>query len=124
MMEKTILIVEDDQTSAKMISDILSVKGYHTIVATDGVQGVEFTRIFKPDLVLMDIMMPGMDGYAACFEIKSNQSTSDIPVVMVTALTYELNKTLAKKLLADGYLTKPFTPRQLLQLVDDYLKAS
>jgi len=123
-MGKTVLIVEDDPKSMKLIRDILSAKGYDTVEASDGKRGVELARLVRPDLVLMDIMMPGVDGYAACYEIKSDEFIGKTPVIMVTALGFDLNKALAQRLGADGYITKPFSPVQLLDAVSNYLSSS
>ena len=123
-MEKLILIVEDDPKILKLTRDMLQVSGYITIEATDGKQGVELARARKPDLILMDIMMPEMDGYTACDAIKTDKATSEIPVVMLTAMGYELNKKLAEKLGADGYITKPFTRQELLDKISQFLPTS
>jgi CheY-like chemotaxis protein len=72
----------------------------------------------------MDIMMPGMDGYSACREIKADQSTKNIPVVMLTAVGYDLNKKLAKSMGADGYITKPFSRQQLIDAISPLLATS
>ena len=87
----------------------------------DGKQGVEMAKSAKPNLILMDIMMPKMDGYAACREIKADQSTKNIPVVMLTAVGYDLNKKLAKQMGADGYVTKPFSRQQLIDAISPLL---
>ena len=123
-MAKVILIVEDDPKSLKLTRDILQASGYTTIEATDGKQGVESAKAKKPDLILMDIMMPVMDGYTACHAIKTDEATRKIPVVMLTAMGYELNKELAKSLNADGYITKPFTPQELLGVISQSLPTS
>ena len=123
-MAKVILIVEDDPKSLKLTRDILQASGYTTIEAIDGEQGVELAKAKKPDLILMDIMMPQMDGYTACHAIKTDEATRKIPVVMLTAMGYELNKELAKRLNADGYITKPFTPQELLDVISQFLPTS
>jgi CheY-like chemotaxis protein len=120
-MAKTILIVEDEPKNMILTRDLLKISGFQTIEAVDGVQGVEKAKASKPDLILMDIMMPKMDGYAACREIKADQSTKLIPVVMLTAVGFDLNKKLAKQMGADGYVTKPFSRQQLLDAIDPLL---
>jgi CheY-like chemotaxis protein len=120
-MAKTILIVEDEPKNMTLTRDLLKISGFQTIEAVDGVQGVEKAKASKPDLILMDIMMPRMDGYAACREIKADQTTRLIPVVMLTAVGYDLNKKLAKQMGADGYVTKPFNRQQLLDAIDPLL---
>ena len=123
-MAKVILVVEDDPKSLILTRDILQAYGYTTIEATDGEQGVELAKAKKPSLILMDIMMPKMDGYAACHAIKTDEATREIPVVMLTGVDYELNKELAKSLSADGYITKPFTPQELLDVTNQFLLTS
>jgi CheY-like chemotaxis protein len=120
-MGKTILIVEDEPKNMTLTRDLLKISGYETIEARDGKEGVEKAKAAKPNLILMDIMMPKMDGYAACTAIKADQSTRHIPVVMLTAVGYELNKKLAKQMGADGYVTKPFSRQQLLDAITPLL---
>ena len=123
-MGKTILIVEDEPKNMTLTRDLLKISGYETIEAVDGKQGVEKAKSAKPDLILMDIMMPKMDGYSACREIKADQSTKNIPVVMLTAVGYDLNKKLAKQMGADGYVTKPFSRQQLIDVISPLLATS
>ena len=123
-MGKVILIVEDDPKSLTLTKDLLKISGYTTIQATDGKQGVELVKAAKPDLILMDIMMPKMDGYSACHEIKADQATRKIPVVMLSAVGYELNKKLAEQMGADGYVTKPFSRQELIDVINPLLAKS
>jgi two-component system phosphate regulon response regulator PhoB len=122
-MGKVILIVEDDPKSLTLTKDLLTISGYDTIQATDGQQGVAAARAKKPDLILMDLMMPKMDGYAAANMLKTDAATKNIPIIMLTAVGYELNKRLATKVGADGYVTKPFTHRELLDAISPFLGA-
>ena len=123
-MGKTILIVEDEPKNMTLTRDLLKISGYETIEAVDGKQGVEKAKSAKPNLILMDIMMPKMDGYSACREIKADQSTKNIPVVMLTAVGYDLNKKLAKQMGADGYVAKPFSRQQLIDAISPLLATS
>jgi len=118
-----ILVVEDDPKNMKLTTDILKVSGFDPIQARDGVEGVELAKLTHPDLILMDLMMPKKDGYAACHEIKANPLTKSIPVVMLTAVGYELNQRLAKSMGADGYLTKPINPTVLVDAIKPLLPA-
>ena len=106
-MSRVVLIVEDDAKNMRVTQDLLHAVGYTTVEATDGEQGVELARARKPDVILMDIMMPRMDGYSACRAIKADRATRDIPVIMFTAPDLELNKELGRGVGADGYITKP-----------------
>jgi len=123
-MAKVILVVEDDPKDLKLIRDLLQLSGYKTIEATDGEQGVELAKSKKPDLILMDIMMPKVDGYTACREIKMDKATKAIPMVMLTSLDYELNKELGRDMGADGYMTKPVDRQELLDVISRFLPAS
>ena len=123
-MAKVILIVEDDPKQMVLMRDLLKVSGYKAIEATDGEKGVELAKRSKPGLILMDIMMPKMDGYTACREIKLDKATRAIPVVMLTSLDYQLNKELAKDIGANGYLTKPIGRQALLDIIHRFLPTS
>ena len=120
-MAKVILIVEDEPKSLVLIRDLLKVSGYSTIEATNGEQGVELAKKHRPALILMDIMMPKMDGYTACREIKLDKVTKAIPVVMLTSLDYELNKEIGKDVGAAEYITKPVDRQELLDVISRFL---
>ncbi|MFC2041102.1 PleD family two-component system response regulator [Chloroflexota bacterium] len=120
-MAKAILVVEDDPRQLRLVRDLLELSGYKLIEAADGEQGVELAKKHKPALILMDVMMPKMDGYTACREIKLDKTTKAIPVVMLTSLDYPLNKELGKDVGADGYITKPFDHQALLDVIHRFL---
>ena len=117
---KKILVVDDDPTDRILLRKILS-KSYIIAEASNGEEAVKLTRSSKPDLVLMDIMMPTMDGYNACFMIKRDPLTAEIPVVMLTGLNCNLNVHLAERLGATGYLSKSFNPQRLLDSINQFL---
>lgn len=123
-MAKVILIVEDDPKSLKLIRDLLQVSGFKTIEATDGEKGVELAKTKKPDLILMDIMMPKMDGYTACHEIKMDKATKEIPVVIITSLGFQTYKEQGKEVGAAGYIRKPIDHQELLDVMNRFLPAS
>ena len=121
-MEKTrILVVDDEQTVRLLLRRFLSDK-FAVLEASDGAEAVDMARKHKPALILMDIMMPNMDGYNACHAIKTDEATKAIPVVMLTAVGYELNKKLAESVGADGYITKPFTLEKLLDTIGKFVE--
>jgi two-component system, OmpR family, response regulator VicR len=120
-MAKIVLVVEDDPKISKLIKEMLERESYTAIAAIDGRQGVEFAKTIKPDLILMDIMMPYKDGYTACTEIKADPEIGDTPVIMLSALGSTMNKKLATRLGADGFLTKPFTRQELIIAVEPFL---
>jgi two-component system, OmpR family, alkaline phosphatase synthesis response regulator PhoP len=123
MSNKTILIADDEPDIRLMVSRMLS-KDCFVLEAADGDEAVNVARVQKPDLILMDIMMPGKDGYSACHSIKSDTATKSIPVVMVTGIDHQLNVKLSAEVGADGYITKPFSLEDLLEVVDRFLSAS
>ncbi len=123
-MTKLILIVEDEPRNLTLLRDLLQVSGYKTIEATDGEKGVELAKARKPNLILMDILMPKVDGYTACREIKMNKATKAIPVVMLTSLDYELNKELGRDMGAAEYITKPVDRQELLDVISRFLPTS
>ena len=118
---KKVLIVDDESTIRMLVKSML-VNGYTVLEAENGEEAVHIARSQRPDLILMDIMMPEMDGYTACSVIKTDQQTKVIPVVFLTAVGYQLNKELAKQVGADGYITKPFTTTGLLDTIGKLLQ--
>jgi len=118
-----ILIVDDEQGIRLLVKEILGHK-YRVLEAGNGQEAIDMANKHKPDLILMDILMPNVNGYDACSTIKTNPATKRIPVVMVTGIGYELNKKLAKSVGADGYLTKPFLEEELLDTISKYLENS
>ncbi len=122
MDRKKILIVDDEANIRLLVSSMLG-KDYTVLGASDGKEAVDMARSQKPALILMDIMMPRMDGYTACHTIKKDPVTKAIPVVMLTAIGHELNVKLSQEMGASGYITKPFSPRDLLDTIDRFLKS-
>ncbi len=116
MDKKKILIADDEPNIRLLVSGMLS-RDYVVVAASNGEEAIALARRQKPCLILMDIMMPKMDGYAACSILKADPETKAIPVVMLTGVGHELNKKLAKQVGADGYITKPFSMEELLEAV-------
>ena len=121
MEKKRTILVVDDEPNIRLLAKSILDKDFVVLEASDGDAALNIARSQKPDLILMDIMMPKMDGYTACSTIKTDQKTKAIPVVMVTGVGYQLNKELARQFGANDYLTKPFTPQELLATVDKFL---
>ena len=120
-MTKRILIVEDTEDNRQILRDLLTAAGYELLEATDGEEGIAMAARHHPDLILMDIQLPRLDGYEATRRIKGNQALKDIPIVAVTsyALSGDEEKTRAAG--CDGYIAKPFSPRQLLGKVRELI---
>ncbi len=113
-MSKKILIVDDEKNIVDILKFNLEKEGFETIEAYDGEQGLEMALNEKPDLILLDIMLPKMDGFTVCRKIRQSLST---PILMLTAKEEEVDKVLGLELGADDYITKPFSPRELLARV-------
>ena len=121
MGNKKILIADDEPNVCSLVSSMLG-KDYTVLKASNGEEAINVARSQKPHLILMDIMMPKVDGYTACSTIKTDQATKMIPVIMITGVGHELNKKLATEIGADGYVTKPFTLQDLLDTIDQFLR--
>ncbi len=120
-MKKIILLVEDEALNIKLVRDVLQVFGYITLEATDGKQAVEVARETKPDLILMDIQMPIMDGLEATRILKADAGTRDIPIVAITSHAMKGDKENIIQAGCDGYLSKPINIKKLKETVAEYL---
>ncbi len=121
-MLKKILIVEDEPAIHELVKYNLKKEGYAVLSAFDGVEGAEIACEEKPDLVLLDLMLPKMDGLEVCRMLKQNTKTSGIPIIMMTAKSEETDKVLGLEIGADDYLTKPFGIRELLARIKAVLR--
>lgn len=121
-MPKTILIVEDEVNLVELLEFRLESVGYRVETAYDGEEGLEKINRIKPDLVILDIMMPKMHGYDVCKRSKKGAGTKDIPIIILTARSQEEDIARAKLCGADSCLSKPFEPRELMKEVEKYLK--
>ncbi len=116
-MDKKKILIADDEPSIRLTVTKMLDKDYIVLEATNGEEAVDIAKGQRPDLILMDLMMPKMDGYTACFRIKAGQATKAIPVIMLTAIDHELNKKFAMEMGADGYITKTFTTQELMDVI-------
>ena len=110
MENKKILIVDDDENICELLRLYLQKDGFNTLVANNGEKAISLVQIEKPDLVLLDIMMPVLDGWQVCREIRK---TSDVPIIMLTAKSETFDKVLGLELGADDYVTKPFDSKEV-----------
>jgi CheY-like chemotaxis protein len=101
----------------RRLSRAILSKNFDVVEAEDGKQAIEIANIQQPDVILMDMMMPRMDGLTACHVIKKDPITKSIPVIMVTAIGFELNIKLSQQMGASAYVTKPFSPKELLDKI-------
>lgn len=117
--KKTILCVEDEPEMIDLIRLILSRRGYIVQGAAGGVEGIRMIREQHPDLVLLDLMMPDMDGWEVYQQMKADQAMRDIPVIVVTAKAQNIDKVLGLHIAkVDDYIAKPFSPQELMDSVD------
>lgn len=122
--QKKILVADDEASVRSLVKKLLS-KNYIVIEASDGEEAVKAAVNQKPDFILMDILMPKMDGLTACYAIKRNQATKQIPVIMLTAVDYDLNRKLSQDVMgAQGYITKPFNAQALMATIAKFLDAA
>ncbi|MDY7041077.1 MAG: response regulator [Chloroflexota bacterium] len=122
MSQHKILIIDDDDTYRSVINDVLTESGYLVVEARSGMDGLEQARKEVPDVILLDIMMPVMDGYQTCRELRRNPSTRGIPIVMLTALTDSEAQFKSKEAGADDYIAKPYPPREMKNRIDRQLR--
>ncbi len=122
-MAKTILIVEGKSNNLKLLRDLLQRFGYETMEATDGKQGVELARARRPNLILMDIMMPKMDGLEATRILKADTTTKNIPIIALTSYAMKGDKERALEAGCDGYIAKPIDIQEVLKAVEHFLSS-
>jgi two-component system cell cycle response regulator DivK len=120
-MSRRILLVEDHEENRRLLRDLLSTVGYELIEATTGEEGVTMAETHRPDLILMDIQLPGVDGYEATRQIKTNPALRNIPIIVVTSYAMSGDDVKAFAAGCDGYVTKPFSPRELLATIRRYV---
>lgn len=122
MSQETILIVEDEQDILNLLEYHLRSAGYEIFTSTNGLDALKMARLHRPDLVLLDLMLPGLDGLEVCKELKREARTNDVAVLMLTAKGEEMDRVVGLELGADDYVTKPFSPRELVLRVKAVLR--
>jgi two-component system cell cycle response regulator DivK len=121
-MSKRILVVEDQEDNRRILRDLLTSAGYQILEAEDGARGIIVAETQRPDLILMDIQLPLVDGYEATQRIKANPALSAIPIIVVTSYALSGDEEKARAAGCDDYITKPYSPRQLLAKIKDCLR--
>ena len=120
-MSRRILVVEDHEENRRIVRDLLTSAGYEMIEAVTGEEGIALAERERPDLILMDIQLPGLDGYEATRRIKANPALRAIPIIAVTSYALSGDDVKAREAGCNDYVTKPFSPRALLAKVREYL---
>ncbi|HEX4123591.1 MAG TPA: response regulator transcription factor [Tepidisphaeraceae bacterium] len=124
MSKGTILVIDDEKDLIELVRYNLEKEGYDIIAAGDGPSGMEVIRKHRPDLVVLDLMMPGMDGLAVCQQLRSDARVGRVPIIMLTAKATEADRIVGLELGADDYITKPFSPREVVARVKAVLRRS
>lgn len=123
-MSKRILVVEDHEDNRRILRDLLTSAGYEMVEAVTGEEGVAMAEMHRPDLILMDIQLPELNGYEATRRIKADPALRPIPIIAVTSYALSGDDVMAYEAGCAGYITKPFSPRQLLAKIREYLADS
>jgi len=121
-MAKRILVVEDDADNRRIVVKVLTVEGYEVLEATDGRSALATARKEHPDLIIMDLAMPGLDGWQAASQLKSDPKVADIPIIALTAFAMRGDEEKAREAGCDGYLSKPCRPQTIREVVRRYLR--
>jgi DNA-binding response OmpR family regulator len=122
MDKKKILIVDDEKEMVEMEAMRLAASGYEVLTAYDGESGLEIAHREKPDIILLDIMLPKMDGYLVCAKLKRDARYGKIPIILVTAVDQNYDVDLGKQVGADFYVMKPFEPKMLLAKIKELIR--
>jgi two-component system cell cycle response regulator DivK len=120
-MNKLILVIEDQEDNRRIMRDLLTSVNYEIIEAATGEAGVRYAETRRPDLILMDIQLPDIDGYEATRRIKANPELSAIPIIVVTSYALSVDDVKAFEAGCDAYVSKPFSPRALLKKIREFL---
>ena len=120
-MTKRILVIEDTEDNRQIVRDLLESAGYELIEALDGIEGVAAAERESPDLILMDIQLPGIDGYEATRRIRAVPGLAKVPIIAVTSYALSGDEAKTRAAGCDGYVAKPFSPRQLLAKIREFL---
>ena len=123
-MSRRILVIEDQEDNRRIVRDLLMATGYELLEATTGEEGLRLAETERPDLILMDIQLPGLDGYEVTRRLKETPSLKHIPIIAVTSYALSGDDRKAFAAGCDGYVTKPFSPRLLLAKIREYLPQS
>ena len=121
MNKGKVLVVDDEVYILHTLDFSLNAEGYEVITAEDGEQGLAKAKSEQPDLVVLDVMMPKIDGYEACRKLKQDPKMKDVPVILLTAKGRDIDRKLGLEVGADDYITKPFSPNKLIEKIGSFL---
>jgi two-component system alkaline phosphatase synthesis response regulator PhoP len=121
MSKGKILVVDDEVYLLQILDFSLGAEGYEVVTAEDGEQALQKAKSEQPDLIVLDIMMPKVDGYEACRKLKQDPAMKDVPVILLTAKGRDIDRKLGLEVGADDYITKPFSPNKLLEKIGSFL---
>ncbi len=107
-MNKKILVIEDDPASLRLVKYTLQHEGYQVLTATNGLAGIRKAQNEEPDLIVLDVMLPGMDGFEICYRLRAEPQTAQLPILMLSAKAREIDKATGVKVRADDYISKPW----------------
>lgn len=119
-MKATVLIVDDEVHLVKILRFTLEHEGYNVISAFDGREAVDKIESERPDIIILDLMLPGIDGYKVCNKVKKNEELKEIPVIILSARNFE-SENIEEKIMADALMKKPFNTQELLKVIDDLI---
>jgi DNA-binding response OmpR family regulator len=122
MAKAKVLVVDDEEYIQHILNFSFGAEGYDVVTASDGEEGIDKAKNEKPDVIVMDIMMPKLDGYEACKRLKSDPETKGIPVILLTAKGRDVDRKLGSEAGADDYVVKPFSPGRLIERVEGIMK--
>jgi DNA-binding response OmpR family regulator len=116
-MAKKILVIEDDPATSRLVEYSLRHEGYEVITAFNGLEGIKKTKDEAPDLIILDVMLPGLDGFEICHRLRAAPATAQLPILMFSAKAQEIDKKTGLKVGADDYLPKPAAPAEIVSRV-------
>ena len=122
-MRKKILVVEDDTDLLEMLRLSLKGAGYSIATATNGLEALRKARTLRPELIVLDLVLPELDGFAVCETLRKDRATASVPIIVVTGLSSEFTRLAGFESGATDYVTKPFTPTELVSKIDSMLRA-
>ncbi|HEY5811640.1 MAG TPA: response regulator transcription factor [Terrimicrobiaceae bacterium] len=121
-MADTVLVVEDEPDVVDLLRNNLTKAGFSVLIASDGLKGLELARKKRPEIIVLDLMLPGMDGYSVCKALKRDPDTEVLPIIMLTARGEPTERVQGLEMGADDYVTKPFSPRELVLRIQALLR--